>query len=159
MSKCSIEDCNAPIKYKGMCGKHYKRQWRHGNPNIALINFGPKDNCRVDDCERLVRYPSSGLCNVHHTLFSRHGRLFQIRNAAGIGTINSAGYRVLTVDGKSVYEHRLNAEKKLGRKLTCDEVVHHGERGLMDNSPGNLEVLPSQSEHMKLHWRKWKGEE
>ena len=51
-----------------------------------------------------------------------------------------------------VAEHRLVAEKKLGRYLEKYEDVHHINFKKIDNSPENLSVLTS-SEHSKLHAR------
>lgn len=55
---------------------------------------------------------------------------------------NNSGY---------VYEHILVAEQKLGRPLRKGEVVHHIDGNGLNNDPNNLLVLPSQSEHMKIH--------
>ena len=57
---------------------------------------------------------------------------------------------------KSVYEHQLVAEKKLGRYLKPGEVIHHIDLNKSNNSPDNLVVL-SNSEHMKLHGLLRKG--
>ncbi|HIH8003351.1 TPA: HNH endonuclease [Streptococcus suis] len=48
----------------------------------------------------------------------------------------------------------------IGRKLRRGEVVHHVDGNRRDNSYNNLLVLPSQSEHVKLHIREkkfWEG--
>lgn len=50
-----------------------------------------------------------------------------------------------------VYEHRIVMEEKLGRFLEPSEVVHHHDRDKLHNDPKNLEVFPSQSEHMAHH--------
>ena len=51
---------------------------------------------------------------------------------------NSRGY---------VYEHRLIAEKKIGRRLVKGEIVHHINGIRWDNRPENLEVMTT-SEHI-----------
>ncbi len=58
------------------------------------------------------------------------------------------------------HEHRIIAEKILGRKLLPGEVVHHVDGNKRNNTPENILVLESQSEHAKLHARErrfWKG--
>jgi hypothetical protein len=52
-----------------------------------------------------------------------------------------------------MYEHRLVMEQMIGRKLRHGEVVHHRSNNGHDNSPSNLLLCRSQSEHMKLEWK------
>lgn len=50
-----------------------------------------------------------------------------------------------------VHEHRLVAEKMLGRKLKKGEVVHHINMDKNDNRPENLIVFNSQADHLAWH--------
>jgi hypothetical protein len=74
----------------------------------------------------------------------------------GISMVN--GYRcVYQPDHPSalpngyIYEHRAVMEQLLGRFLEPEEVVHHVDGDKLNNSPENLELLPSQSVHARLH--------
>jgi len=61
-----------------------------------------------------------------------------------------------------VYEHRLVAEKKIGRRLILGEEVHHKNKIRWDNRPENLEVmegLKHQSFHLKQRWLEIKEKE
>lgn len=50
-----------------------------------------------------------------------------------------------------ILEHRLVMEKKIGRFLTKDEVVHHIDGNKQNNDISNLQLFSSHSEHMKDH--------
>lgn len=83
------------------------------------------------------------------------------RNAAWKGgrVVASNGYILIRV-GKDhhladvrgyAYEHRLVAEKKLGRPLAEGEVVHHVDGIKSNNDSANIEVLPSTAHHSHHH--------
>ena len=50
--------------------------------------------------------------------------------------------------------HRVQAEKKIGRKLKKGEIVHHKNGNKLDNRLSNLEVM-TQSQHATLHFTKY----
>lgn len=49
-----------------------------------------------------------------------------------------------------VQEHRLKIEKKIGRYLLKDEVVHHKNENVSDNRLCNLKLM-SKGDHQRLH--------
>ena len=54
------------------------------------------------------------------------------------------------VDGY-VFEHRLVMEKKLGRYLQPDEVVHHIDENPANNDLSNLKLFSNNEEHLHHH--------
>ena len=78
------------------------------------------------------------------------GRRDGARGANGDKRIEN-GYVQVRMKNRWVYEHRYVAEKKLKRKLRKGEIIHHRNRDRLDNRPGNLQLVRSQAEHMRLH--------
>lgn len=50
-----------------------------------------------------------------------------------------------------VPEHRLVMERHIDRRLTDEEVVHHKDFNRSNNDIGNLQLMPNQAEHRRLH--------
>ncbi len=67
------------------------------------------------------------------------------------GSITKNGYRMVSLGGRRVLEHRLVMEKKLGRPLLASEIVHHINEDKLDNRPGNLRLLQNDADHMREH--------
>lgn len=58
------------------------------------------------------------------------------------------------------HQHRVLAERLLGRKLRPGEVVHHEDGNKKHNVSENLVVFPSQAEHARHHAHlRWHPEE
>lgn len=76
-------------------------------------------------------------------------------NWKGGRSIASTGYVLIRVGVRHhladvrgyAYEHRLVAEKKLGRPLKPGEQVHHIDGNKQNNDPDNIEVMPSIAHH------------
>lgn len=150
--KCSVEGCESTVRYRELCGKHYKRQWRHGDPNKTLLNM-EGGICKVNGCSRR-RGTGDGYCLMHHTRVTRYDREHRIKAPDGAGVINAGGYRVFTRSTGRVYEHIELAEKALGRKLPPKAVVYHLNNKPSDNFTAlNLIICPDQAYHMLLHKR------
>ena len=151
--KCSVEGCDSPEKYKGLCGKHYKRQWRHGNPLTTFLTMHEGAKCSVDNCYRPAAIRD--LCKMHNTRQYRYGRTSNIIADKGTGRPKtSAGYVLLTINGERKYEHVWLAEKALGKPLPPKAIVHHLNEIPDDNyTPFNLVICPDQKYHMLLHKR------
>lgn len=58
---------------------------------------------------------------------------------------------------KGRHTHRVVAELKIGRVLLRGEIVHHKDDNKLNNDPSNLQILPSQAEHARLHYPKTLG--
>ncbi len=50
-----------------------------------------------------------------------------------------------------VYEHILISERKLGRLLNSEEVVHHIDDNKENNNPNNLIVFKTKADHTSFH--------
>ncbi|MFW9805781.1 MAG: HNH endonuclease [Candidatus Thorarchaeota archaeon] len=65
---------------------------------------------------------------------------------------DAQGYLRFIDSGKLV--HRWRAERKLGRKLLPNEVVHHQNKIKTDNRSTNLRVFESRKAHQAYHIKK-----
>jgi hypothetical protein len=145
--KCSVKDCEREAIVKGMCGLHYHRFCRHGNPLKTIKAYRNPPHCSVDGCPLPVI--AKGLCMNHYALNKRNGE--PVRHKVFTGVYIKDGYRYVMV-GKRHYEpeHRVVMERFLHRKLNSDEHIHHIDKDTLNNSPSNL-IVVSKSEHTKLH--------
>lgn len=82
----------------------------------------------------------------------------QTTNWKGGKTSDGHGYILIKKHGHPrankqgyVKEHILIMEKKIGRYLTKNEIVHHINRKRDDNNGSNLKLFTNQKDHIKYH--------
>lgn len=126
---CKKSGCESSGRLKrGLCHRHYREY---------LDSRGIE--CEVKDCTKGVR--AKNLCFSHYQLFQKYGDPnIRIRATPGSGCINPDGYRVFTINGKILREHRMVMESVVGRKLRSEENVHHLNGDRADNRLENLEL-------------------
>jgi hypothetical protein len=56
-------------------------------------------------------------------------------------------------ESKTEREHRIIAERALGRRLPPEAEVHHVDADKANNQPGNLVICPNHAYHRLLHMR------
>lgn len=66
---CSIEECNRPLRSKGLCERHYWRLYKHGSPNIVL----KRPRCKIDWLEKHIHFQGDE-CLKWPFSVSKHGR-------------------------------------------------------------------------------------
>lgn len=91
--------------------------------------------------------------SVHSSKFIRNKRFFCRRGCYNIamrtGSLKN-GYKVISVDGKQVLEHRVIVEKSIGRSLLSTEHVHHIDHNRLNNKISNLEIV-TLPQHTSIH--------
>ena len=114
--------------------------------------------CSVENCDSTVEKGGHGFCGLHAQRVRRYGdpafvtpedqRRQNLRRAqlARVSEVKPTTYRKLL--GR--HEHRVVAEKAIGRPLRSDEHVHHKDENKHNNSPENLEVM-HWLDHLRLH--------
>jgi len=113
-------------------------------------------NCTAERCQ--LKAIASNLCGKHwirNRIYGNPNEPFR-KAPNGSGSIN-LGYKIITINGKKIREHRYIMEQHLGRSLKPFpfEVVHHKNGNRLDNRIENLEVQ-SLKQHSRNHTQeKW----
>jgi hypothetical protein len=159
MKKCLIKECKKTSVCKGYCGTHYTRLRRHGDPMIVKnIWYSENDKCLIADCKNKPK--NKFLCDKHYArklryndpnfVTSKDEWLIRCRESQPmLGVVKKNTYKKYF--GRHL--HRVEAEKKIGRKLLKGEIVHHIDGDKHNNSHSNLEVM-TQADHARIHFSK-----
>ena len=67
---CTIPNCNKTVHGNGLCGLHYQRMWKHGNPLYQPTQY---KICIVDGCNNEVRSSGCKYCEKHYGRLRRRG--------------------------------------------------------------------------------------
>jgi hypothetical protein len=143
--ECSLSHCDRRIDAADLCTTHYNRK-RRGLPDWdAEIPRRMKRGgaCAKAGCDEPTQ--ARGYCRLHYQRvfklgYADGGPVGLMKAASGEGGDDGRGYRILTVNGQRIAEHRWVMEQTLGRPLWPDEEVHHKNLIRDDNDPSNLEL-------------------
>jgi len=96
--------------------------------------------CTIDGCDD--PYVACGWCARHYSLNRYHGTPTPepVEYVVGPGSVDTNGYRRLSIRCKMIFEHRHVMAQHLGRDLLAHEYVHHVNGDRIDNRLENLEL-------------------
>jgi predicted nucleic acid-binding Zn ribbon protein len=90
--RCQIEDCRRPLKARRMCGTHYERNRRRGNPRVLLVgqegaNPRPCQECgaSIPPRQRVAPLVCSLACRNRRDKRRRRERMADLRERLILG--------------------------------------------------------------------------
>jgi len=125
-------------------------------PMINYRNGREYIKCENPECEELTS-SIHGFCTRHYKArwyLKSVGRTEKVeRTTKGKWKHTKTGYILVKVGKGMDYEHRVLAEKALGKPLPHEAIVHH--TGARDDNHGycKLVICPNQDYHMLIHRR------
>jgi endogenous inhibitor of DNA gyrase (YacG/DUF329 family) len=159
LKKCAL--CYKPIEVGNLFPSQYKLRKYCGNTCAVIAVHKQQENRVIKECVecKSTFYIKASHKDKRKTCSRRcgsiqHGKKISGEQHPGWKEVKKKSnvflYRRITISGFKQYEHRYIMEQHLGRKLGCNEVVHHINGNPVDNRLENLELM-TRSEHMALH--------
>lgn len=173
LTVCSVEECQAPIKARGLCGAHYQRMRKTGDPlgvRPGRWDGYTKPLCSVG-CGRQAH--AGGLCSVHAPRLRRHGDPLAGRREEWAGSLvefvlafidvredgcwwwmggRMGKYGSVNIPGApQQYAHRIAHEIWVG-EIGTGKTVHHRCENPSCVNPDHLVAL-THKEHRQEHRR------
>lgn len=163
MTNCTQPDCDAPVIAKGLCGKHYQRWKKHGDPQATLTPArGVFVACSAGDCSRKAAV--RGLCRTHYSRWVSTGDPDGLKRAPNGSGWLCHGYRVQMMPDHPlasrlgrVFVHRVVLYGKIGpgehachwcnKPVSWDRrenggeftlIADHVDENTLNNDPSNL---------------------
>lgn len=112
--------------------------------------------CKFQGCDKSSYWKNEGKrgwCSIHYRRWQRHGNPSICKYAPDGSGCVFRGYKIFTINGKQILEHRYIMEQYLGRKLKLKEIIHHINENTLDNRIENLEIM-TQNKHASMHGKK-----
>lgn len=116
-----------------------------------------KKTCSIENCGEHWRI-IKGFCDKHYQRLKIHGDPLKTIRDYGAGHLDKQGYKLLSVEGEKILEHRFVMQKFIGRKLKESEIVHHVDGNKLNNSIENLQVMDRASHAKEHHTKTFRNE-
>ena len=119
VGSCKVDDCDSAVVKKGMCNRHYMRQYR----GLALegpfrvSDYGDQQ-CAQNGCERGAKGGAYGYCQMHYHRLFRHGDPSVVKGGPGAMGEKSAAWK-----GDSIGYQQAHVRVKTLRKDE-NECIH-----------------------------------
>lgn len=141
---CSVAGCDKNVEKREMCGAHYQRWRKHGDPLAGRKSPNPGAPCAIPDCGKPV--VGRGWCNAHYLRWQNHGD--PMSGGTGMGEAqnylrdialnyegdecliwpygrSANGYAQVRHDGQMRNVHRLICAETHGAPPTDEHVAAH----------------------------------